>query len=136
MKVEVVRYTPAQWYALAEDAHRAVFGEIFQPWLDRIDFALLGTVGGRITGYATCKERDAETLQWQFGGIVDKSRSFDAVRGFHALLDESRRAYGRVLTFVKNDNVGCLHLAMKHGFRIIGVRNFKNEILCELMLEF
>jgi hypothetical protein len=37
---------------------------------------------------------------------------------------------------VENTNVAYLKLAMKMGFRVIGVRMFKGQVLVELLLDF
>jgi len=136
MNVELVRYSASEWYAYSEAAHKLVFKEVREPWLNRIDFALLARVSDRILGYVTCREVDAETVYWQYGGAMDECRGLSAVRGFHAFLRDMHRTYRRVITLVKNDNVGYLHLLMKSGFRVIGVRCFKGEILCEMHIEF
>lgn len=43
--------------------------------------------------------------------------------------------YKRITTYIENKNTPMLKFAMKIGFRITGIRNYKNEILLEHLLE-
>lgn len=134
--IELLRYTPDQWYAYAEGAHAAVFRRERAPWVDRISFALLAVDGEKVVGYVTCRETDNESLYWQFGGSVDEHRGISSFRAFQALLDYTRSRYKRCDTYVKNDNIGYLHLLHKQGFRVVGTRSVKGGTWLDLNLEF
>lgn len=136
MKADVIRYSPDQWFAYAESAHRLVFKRERAAWLDRISFALLAVWRDEAVGYVTCRETDGESLYWQYGGTMDEWRGLASVRAFQALLDYTRDHYRRCTTYVKNDNIGYIHMLMKMGFRVIGVRCFEKEIFLELAQEF
>lgn len=136
MKVELERYTPEQWYACSKEAHLAIFRELREPWIDRINYALLARIGPTPVGYVTVKETDRESAYWQYGGALDEYKGITAVRAFQAILTDARGRYHRLTTYVKNDNVNYLHMAMRFGFRVIGIRVFKGEIFLELYQEF
>jgi len=136
MTVGLVRYSPEEWFEYAEASHKLVFKEIRDPAMDRISFALLAYDSVGPIGYVTCRELDSESLYWQYGGAIEGRRGLPAVRGFDAFLEETRKQYKRITTLVENGNVSYLHLAMQKGFRIIGVRCFKGQVLVELFKEF
>lgn len=132
MSIEVVKYSPEQWYSLAEDAHKLVFKKQRDPWMDRISYALLAVKDSEAVAYVTCRETDRDSIYWQFGGCLDEFRGIYAVRAFKAFLDYCNDKYQQISTLVKNDNVNYLHLLMKMGFRAIGIRVFENEIFLEM----
>jgi RimJ/RimL family protein N-acetyltransferase len=102
--------------------------------MDRITYALAAVDDTGPIGYVTCRETDSESLYWQHGGAVESRYGVAAYRGFEAFLD-SAKTYKRVTTLVRNDNVRYLHLLMKFGFRIIGLRCVESEIFLELVIE-
>ena len=126
------------WVVLSESAHKAVFGEIRPADKNRVDFSLLATdENDTPLGYIAVQEVDAETVYWQFGG------SFESMRGtilsYQACvcaLEWTKSRYKRVWLRVRNDNLPMLKLAMKTGFRIVGVKNCQGQILVEHELEF
>lgn len=125
------------WAAFSERAHLACF-ETHKPaeW-DRIDYALLIENGDTLMGYATCREWDAQTLYWQFGGAFRGTRSSSMTfKGYQAVAAWSKERYKRVTTLIENDNTVMLKMALKIGFKIIGTRTFKGSVLVELLLEF
>ena len=136
MSVEVKQFTPEEWYRYAEEAHKLVFKKHRDPWVDRISFAWLAYSGNGAIGYVTCRELDCHSLYWQFGGALDEKRGLLAVRGFEAFFQKAKDKYRRVSTLVENSNVAYLHLLMKMGFRVIGLRVFEGSILLELLVEF
>jgi hypothetical protein len=136
VSVEIKQFTPEEWYRYAEEAHKAVFKQQRDPWLDRISFAWLIYKEDGVIGYVTCKETDSESLYWQYGGSIDEKRGLASARGFEAILRKAEKSYRRLSTLVENDNVNYLHLCMKHGFRVIGLRVFEGKILLELFIEF
>lgn len=135
MNVGVVRYTADEWREYADSAHKLVFKKSRDPLIDRISFALLAHLHDSPLGYVTCREIDAESLYWQYGGALDEFRGFNAVRGFKAFFNYCSDRYKRITTLVKNDNVAYLHLLMKMGFRAIGIRMFQAEIFLEMYWE-
>lgn len=136
--MRVIRYEKEDWKRYSKEAHLICFKENRAQDLDRIDFALFGVGSGDVPcGYITCRELDAETLYWQFGG------AFPSVKGtalsYRCYVDFAewcRPRYKRILTFIENENVVMLKMAMKIGFRIFGIRNTKEQILLEHLLEF
>ena len=136
--IKIEKIPAKEWIELySEMAHRAVFKRIKPAHFDRIDFALLAKEDETVMGYITCREHDHETLYWQFGG------AFAALKGtpqvypvLEALIAECRPNYKRVYCLIENTKTPMLYLAMKAGFRIMGVRAYQNSILLEHLLEF
>lgn len=137
--IEIQRLDPEQWSSFSEDAHRTCFAEFRPAYTDRIDYALLAhdpTTRG-VLGYVTVKELDHESVYWQYGGAFPNIEKGTLVmRTYLQFTEVMREKYKRVTTLVENTNVSYLKLAMKVGFRIIGVRMFKGSILVELLLDF
>lgn len=136
--IEVLRVEPEKWVShFSEAAHKAVFNEIKPASLDRIDFALLALKNDKAIGYMTCREFDSESVYWQYGGVVDEhKKSIDTVRVYEAFYEWHKKHYKRCSTYIENWNIAMLKMAFKIGYRVIGVRNFKNSILLECLLEF
>lgn len=137
MKYLVELIHPKDWEMLSEKAHLAVFDTHKPKELDRIDFALLvKTESDEWLAYATCREHDAHSLYWQYGGAFpgtrDSSMSFQAYRAF---AEYCQARYKRISTLVENTNVVYMKFLMKTGFRIVGLRNFHGSILLEHMWE-
>lgn len=133
--MQILRLTPEEWQDFSEKAHALAFGEQRPQSLDRISYALLGIEGGSPMGYATCQERDSATVYWQFGGVFTKN-STASFRAYQDLVEYHRARYERVFTFIENTNTVMLKMAMKVGFRIVGIRYFEGSILLEHLLDF
>lgn len=136
--ISVVKMTREEWSQFSEKAHLIVFNENKPSESDRIDFALVGEMGNhQLLGYVTCREMDAESLYWQYGGAFPRasgtSLSFSAYMRF---VWWTKNHYKRVSTLIENNNLVMLKMAMKVGFRIIGVRVYSGHILLEHHMEF
>jgi hypothetical protein len=134
--VKVEKITPAEWAKYSGHAHLIAFGKTLPPGSERIDFALLAVHGEQAMGYVTCREQDAETVYWQFGGAFPGTK--DTIRtfqGYRAFVDACR-GYKRITTLIENTNTVMLKMAMAVGFRVVGVRAYKGSILLEHLLEF
>jgi len=134
MELSVIKCSPDKWAHYSKDAHKAVFGEIREPELDRISYAMLIHNQEKPIAFTTCRELDSESLYLQYGGCFSGNVGIPSIRAFEAVLRESKGKYKRISALVKNDNVNCLHMFMKFGFRAIGIRYFKNEIFLEMFL--
>lgn len=134
---QIEKISKEDWELVSEDAHLIAFGKRKPAYFDRIDFALLAKTETQMLGYITCREMDHETLYWQFGGAFpgtkDTVKSWRAYEAFGKWCGDK---YKRVTTLIENDNTVMLKMAMKLGYRIIGVRNFQGSILLEHLLEF
>lgn len=130
---KIVRYTPDEWREFSEGAHRAVFKETRSSDMDRISFALVFVVNEQAAGYATCREVDRDTVYISYGGALDSFKGFTAAKLYKLFMDYLRERYDNITTLISNQNVNMLHLAMKNGYRIVGLRNFKGEILLEAL---
>jgi len=136
---EIKRLRPDEWATLSEDAHLAMFSERRPGYIDRIDFALLATEDDNrgIVGYVTVRELDADGIYWQYGGAFPSIKTSTTVLGvYRQFVEYCKARYKRITTLVENTNIAYLKLAMKVGFRIIGVRVFKGSVLVELLLDF
>ena len=119
------------------NAHKIAFAEIKDPEIDRIDFALIVADDDKAMGYLTCREFDADTIYWQFGGAFPGTKDTSlSWRGYQAFVEWCRPRYKRITTLIENTNLVMLKMAMKVGFRVCGVRVFKGDILLEHVLEF
>lgn len=136
MKIELDILNPLEWATLSENSHLAVFNEIRKPEWDRLDFAILVLVDKELVGYATVREFDHETAYLQYGGAFPKfKKTFMVYQCYMKLIRTLCEKYPRLMTYVENENINYLKLAMKAGFRIIGTRLFHGMVLVELMLE-
>lgn len=135
--ISVDELSASEWAKWSEQAHGAVFDEHKPASWDRIDFALVARRGDQLLGYVTCREWDSKTLYWQFGGAFPGTRATSlSFQGYQALVDHCKRRYERITTLIENTNLVMLKMAMKVGYRIMGVRNYRGEILLEHLLEF
>jgi hypothetical protein len=137
--IRVEKLSAQQWQYFSEDAHKIAFGELKPASLDRIDYALLAVCerDDKPTGYVTCRELDADSVYWQFGGAMPGAKeTVKSFRTYEAFVGWHRSHYKRVSTFIENENTPMLKMAMKVGFRVVGIRNFKGSILLEHLLEF
>lgn len=132
--MRVVQVSKEKWLELSEKAHLIVFNEVKKPELERIDYALMvESDSGVPLQYATCRELDAESVYFQYGGSFPGTKgSPRSLRCMEKLLDWTEFAgYRRVSFLVENTNEAMLKLAMRCGFLIVGMRNFKGLILLE-----
>lgn len=136
--MKLIRIEKEAWKSLSESAHILCFNARRSAHSERIDYALLGVNSAdHPIGYLTVREIDESTAYWQFGG------AFDGIRGtvrtfslYKLFVDYAKTHYKRVTTLIENNNTAMLKMAMKVGFRIIGIRTFKNDVLLEHLLEF
>lgn len=128
---------PKRWEQLSEKAHVICFNTHKPKDWDRIDFALIVRRGEDLMGYLTCREVDAHSLYWQFGGAFPGTRESSLTfSGYKAFVAHCQSRYKRVTTLIENGNFVMLKMAMKVGFKIIGMRNFNGHVLLEHLLEF
>lgn len=128
---------PEDWVEQSEDAHAIVFGTRKPSEWDRLDFVLVVGDGRTPFGYVTCREHDAKTLYWQFGGAFPETRHTSrSFHGYMAFVEWCKPRYDHVSTLIENDNLVMLKMAMKVGFRIVGVKSFKGKVLLEHLLTF
>lgn len=135
--IRVERFTPREWAQHSENAHKICFGKLKPSAWDRIDFALLVVNDDRPLGYVTCRETDPETLYWQFGGAFPGTKdTATTFKGYCAFVEYCRDKYKRITTLIENDNLVMLKMAMKVGFRVVGIRFAAGSVLLEHVLEF
>jgi len=136
MEARVEKINKGEWISMSRDAHLICFNEIRDPMMDRIDFALL-SVRDEPLSYCTVRELDAESVYWQHGGSFPNTKGtgtayYDYKRYAEWCFENS---YKRVTTYIENNNLNMLKIALKVGFLIIGTRTFNGHIMLELLLE-
>lgn len=137
--MRVQKIDKEDWKELSKRAHLIVFNEDKDPLKDRIDFALTveEAESSLLLAYVTCRETDSDTLYWQYGGSFPGTKgTILSYRAVQALLRYCQERYKRVFFYVENKNSAMLKMALKCGFLITGIRNYKNTILVEHLLEF
>lgn len=139
MSAFVVKFDKDAWAKeWAELSHQIVFDEKRPSEMNRIDFALVVVNGltNKPAGFCTVRELDSESVYWQYGGAFPETiGTIWVATCYQAFIDWCRGKYKRITTLVSNENIAYLKLCMKYGFRIIGVRVFKDEIFVELLNE-
>lgn len=138
MNLSVVRIDKDKWAEMAHDVHINVFGEL--PSSSKVDFALVvqnNSLPCFYFGYVTCRELDAETLYWSYGGMFEKHRNTNfSLRAMYALLGWCSERYARLNTLIEQENTKMQRLSLKAGWLVSGVKQFKHELLIELTKEF
>jgi hypothetical protein len=131
--VNVQKYDAYQWSLVSEDTHLLVFNEYRPKDMSRIDFSLVVWEKTPL-GYITCREFDSETIYISYGGGLDKS--YKILSGYKMLLDYLKQKYKRATTLVENTNISMIKMAMSQGFLVTGIKNIKNHIYLELVVEW
>lgn len=135
--ISIIQLTPREWSQYSEAAHKIAFAEVKPACWDRIDFALLAVDDENPLGYMTCREHAEGVLYWQYGGAFPGTLgTLFSWRCYQAFIEHCGKKYKQIHTQIENTNAVMLKMAMKAGFRVMGVRNFKNSILLEHWLEF
>lgn len=135
MRVEKI--SKDQWALLSKNSNAAVFGEQVNPSSERIDFAYILLMEESMKGFASCQERDADSVHIQYGGIaLPFQHKKIASKTMHLLLHKLAEQYKRVTMLVENTNVPMLRLALSHGIYPIGIRTYKGSVLVEMGKEF
>lgn len=135
--MKVIHFSKTAWVEYSEQAHSIVFGKIKPKEWDRIDYALMAVNDKVPMGYITCREHDALSVYWQFGGVFPGTKDTTAsYRVLQAFICWAKERYKRVTMLIENKNLVMLKMAMKAGFRISGIRYFNESVLLEHLLEF
>lgn len=132
MNLEIL--SKEEWASLSESAHRLAFDSFRCAGMDRVDFALLAQEDNVPWGYITIHENNAKSVYWQYGGAFPGTRGSSKVYvAYKAAFDWTMERYSRIYTLIENTNVAMLKLAMKVGFRIMGVRHVDGHTYVELI---
>lgn len=135
--ITVDRLTKEEWLPLSADAHLVCFNEKIEQDFNNIDFALMMTKDKTPLNYCTVRILDQESCYWQYGGAFPNSKgTVYSYKGYAAFAHECFDAgFKRITTYIENDNIAMIKIALKVGFKIIGTRNFKGSVLVEFLLE-
>ena len=136
--IEVFKIGAKEWKEkFSDSAHLAVFKEYKPNHRDRIDFALLAVKDDKPAMYMQVREFDSETVYIQYGGAFEETKqTYSVFMIFQMFLRKLKEEYLRAAMYVENTNTAMIKLALAAGFVITGVRNFKQSILLECLLEF
>lgn len=135
--IEVRKISKEQWKTMSEDAHLICFDEKRPASMDRIDYALLNVRDEIPLNYCTVRELDEESVYWQYGGAFPNTKgTVQSARSYARNIKWTfEQGYKRITTFVDNKNTEMFRIQLKCGFRVIGMRHFKNDLYLELLLE-
>ena len=137
MTERVVTMTTEQWSEYAEAAHKLCFSEARPREFDRSTFALMYVRDEIPYCYVSCHEMDKETVYLQFGGIFRAEQKMPySFHGYQKMIEALSTRYLKATTSIENTNVAMLKPAMRIGFRIVGIRVFKEIVLLEHILNF
>lgn len=139
MNIDIKELTKAQWKEISYNAHKATFNAESDPEKERIDFALLAidTRHNSIIGYVTCRESDADTVYWQYGGSLPSSRaSVHILKAYQLMINYCGLKYKRMTTLIENTNKAMLKMAAHVGLIITGVRTYNGKVLLEHEFKF
>lgn len=137
MNIEIEKISKEDWAPLSENVHLIAFQKTKPQEWDRIDFALVCKKGPHLMGYMTCRELDAFSLYWQFGGAFPGTKNTSlCFLGYTKFVWWCKQHYKRISTIIENNNTVMLKMAMKVGFKIIGVRCVNGQIMLEHEMEF
>lgn len=132
----VLKLTPEEWKDIAKISHLVMFNETRDPEMNRVDFTLLYTKNNYPAAYLTFMELDSETAYWGHGGVFPNiAKTFEVLKVYNTAIEYSKQKYKRVFTYIKNDNRSMLKMALHVGFKIIGIKFFKNEVYLQHILE-
>lgn len=130
--MKVVKFTSEQWSKYAETAHLICFDENRPADMNRIDFALVVEEDSVPLCYTTCREVDSETVYMQYGGAFPSAKgTIKSYAGYGLIIEHLLHNYANITTLIENKNTVMLKFAMKVGFLITGLRNYKNTVLLE-----
>jgi RimJ/RimL family protein N-acetyltransferase len=134
---ELIRIEGKEWSEVhSADAYAKVFGEFRPGQHDSSDFALVLMNDKEPLGYIQFIEISKQTVYGQFGGAVESIRGTDAIdEGFSKSISQILAEYQRFEFRVENTNIKMLHLALKSGFKIFGVRSRGNGVFVDLYIE-
>lgn len=136
--IRIVQVSKHDWKQWSEQAHLVVFKEHKPVSLDRIDFTLVAEgEHSKLLGYITCREFDAKSIYWQYGGAFPGTRATSvSYEMYQKALKWCEQKYDRVMTLVENKNYPMLKMHLKAGFLIVGFRVHLGQGLVELTKEF
>lgn len=134
--IEVDELPASEWKKYAETAHAVCFREHKPAEWDRIDFTLVGRKQDQLLGFVTCREIDAHTLYFQFGGAFPGTRGTSVSwKVYQAFIAHCKPRYKRITQLVENTNVTMLKMAALLGYKIVGIRTYGGTVLLEHLLE-
>lgn len=123
-----------QWKNISPYFHGMIFSNKEFSEIENIDFACSLVDGESTLGYCTFRILDKTHVYMQYGGAIDKGL-FINLKAYTTLIEALKKEYLYITTLIKNDNFTMLKMAMKAGFKIVGIRIIKNEIYLEHSIE-
>jgi len=127
--------SPETWKECSEKVHSIVHQTHRHPEFERIDYVLVSNDNTDTYGYITVKEWDKDSVYWDFGGSIPTASSVKVYNALMEAINFTFEKHKKITMHTYNENIPMLKLAMKAGFRIIGIKSIENNIFCELELE-
>ena len=139
MEIGVKILDQDNWKQIAEGLHSIVFDKKRDHKIDRADgcFLIYDKNTNCSVGYVSYFETDAKSIYWQWGGLFPEFRGTNiAYKAINICLEVADKIYDTINMMVHRDNIKMLKIAFSVGFRINGVRCFRDDdIYCELSRE-
>jgi hypothetical protein len=137
MTFKLEKLTPEQWSTLSPHAHVVSFGKKYEPDFERISFAILAVDEcGVPMGFITCLEHTKTQVYWQYGGSFPGTKgTINTYRIYTAAKDLCAKEYQTITTLIENDNLPMLKMALKVGFKIVGVKHIFSKTYVELLID-
>lgn len=135
--MKVVVFSKAEFEPIAANAHLVCFGETTPKDFDRYDYALIvEDENGTPLCYSTIRELDADSCYMKHGGAFPSSKgTINSFLSYEKMIDFLKNKYKNINTLIENKNTPMIKFAMKVGFLVTGVRNFKGCVLVEFSCE-
>src|SRR6185295_17570250 len=134
--IEAKYFTKDEWKDLSKNAHESVFNQMWNPDMERIDYAMLLIKDEDPIAYVTLKEQSPNHIYLQYGGAFGPFKGTRTSFGaFVKMVDELKKKYKKISTLVENNNWGMLKFYWTEKFLVTGIRYFKKSVLLELTFE-
>lgn len=130
------KLSPSEWSKVSQNAHMAGFGELREPDVDRIDYALFVHDGGKPCAYVTIDETEKTIAYMHFGAAFPGTRgTVWAVKCYMMAVNYLKERYEIIHTHTKNYNLPVIKMALAAGFLIIGTKTYHGEVSLTLCWE-
>lgn len=128
--------TKEEWKGFSKMAHEISFQELWDPEMERIDYAMLLVNEKEPVAFATLKEFKKDQVYIQYGGAFPSSKgTIVSYKAFARMVDDLLKKYNKITTLVENNNWGMLKYYWSARFKVTGIRFFKEHTFLEFTFE-
>jgi len=110
-----------------KDTHKVVFGGNLDHSFFRYDFALAITDNGLPVSYSLIQERNADTVEMSYAGVVPEVRGINSKEIFAMCMNDLARDYHYAVFQTEVTNIPMQRLALSMGAMITGVIKSENN---------